>query len=217
MALPLLFVYDAKLQAIEQFALPPEAQTPYVTRFAFPVSAFLGSRTLGVGWTEKRALLALDALYDAFGGEFRVDRAFSRAFGAACSERAQHHTGLAFDLGATLLPHERARLRACCLSCGAFPYIEPPCIGGMSVHAALSAAYPAQLQKGAIGVYVFTLQASLSDKGFYFRALTGVLDDETLRALGKMRQAYGMPQSERVQRSDLLAAIDKAAAKCENN
>jgi len=206
--LPTLYVFSPSDGAFSAHALSPDAQMPYVRRFPFPVSDFLGGRNTDVCWTDRRALLALDELHLLFGRPFSVGRAFLRVGAQTCSERSQHHTGAAFDIGGALRASEREELRLLALDNRLFAYAEPAFLSGNVAHLSLFSCYPQRLRFGETGVFAFVLQDALLRAGVYRGALTGTVCGETLRAARRLEMPY--PVRDTIGRGVLLAALSAA-------
>ncbi|MDO4572027.1 MAG: hypothetical protein Q4C13_01560 [Clostridia bacterium] len=158
--MPIIYVFEPEKQSFSLHELEPEAPMPYVKRFFFPVSDFMAGAFSAVGWTDARALRALDALAAAFAAPFTVVRAFRRY------PDLRHNMGLRFSL----LADDPPALRARCLESGLFSRVSPPFAGGraLSVAAAVSPS-------GPVGVHIFSLQDALLQQGLYAGPLSGRL------------------------------------------
>ena len=139
---------------------------PFVERFPFPVSAFLGRSHLSFAWSDRRALEALDALASSTPFPLRVSRAFSEP---GCP--SPHGNGTAFDVGRELPPQKRARLRCDAVRTGRFYHVGTESLPPDCLH--LEALPPRALRPGDVGADVCRLQALLQRFGTQTAARSG--------------------------------------------
>lgn len=183
-----LLVYDERIDACSAFGLPPDAQMPFVTRFRFPCSDFTGVMTCETGWTDRRALLALDRLAELADTPFSVCGAFRRT--GPLSRR----TGTAFDIGLHLPPAQLNGLRRTALSSGAFTRVLPAYASGDRVTTIFDCA-PAVLELGCRGAAVCALQDALLLEGLFAGPVSGAFDENTRRAVLRHQRLTGLPQT----------------------
>ena len=181
-----IFIYDhhtEKFQCVEPRGLPAGLRTQGFAR-----------QYGGIAWTDRRLLLAYEAVCAGFGP---VD--VETCFRPPGKGQSAHYAGLALGMGRALSSEKRQALRKFCLQCPLFSYVEPPYLTPAWVHAEVQAAPPCQpgrgypfLKAGSAGPHVFTLQALLNQNGFPC-LLTGYFTQDTACALLSYARSKGLP------------------------
>lgn len=183
-----LWIYDHVLRRPQLFRLPLWAQMPFVERFSFPVSVFLGRAHLAFAWSDRRALEALDALSAAAPFPLRVSRAFAEP-----ALPSPHGGGTAFDVGRELPPPARARLRRAAVRTGRFYHVGTESLPPDCLH--LEALAPRTLRPGDTGADVCRLQALLQHCGLQGVARSGTYCQSTQQAVLHLQRTLSLPPS----------------------
>ena len=192
----ILYLYEPAERRFRRLPVSEHAQMPCVERLRFPVSAFARGAEGDLLWTDRRALVALDALAKDAGFPFEVDCGFRRQPMGGRALLCHHAAGTAFDVGRSLPPGKQNALRLLAVSGGLFRWVEMPYASGTLLRLSLVRRFPA-LEAGFVGPYVLLLQDLLLRAGAYRGPLTGVFSEETERGVRRAERLLGLPATGR--------------------
>ncbi len=193
----MVYVYDPLKGDWETGWLPPQGAMPYAPELR--VGAFAGYSCSPILWTDKRLLLAYEALCAVCGALLPVRYAFRRIGEAPHMGQSAHYAGLALDIAHAPSQPPRQQLLQMAFQCG-FDRVEPIWMTPGWLHLEAQVLPPASprggyplLSQGDRGVHVFLLQDALTMLGFYHGGLTGAFRGELKQALARFQRHKGLP------------------------
>jgi len=183
----MLYVCDGKHRP-HCLHLSADTQLPHVQQLRLTASQFFSRSGTDIGWTDLRALTALERFYRISGVPFRICRAFFDG-----DLRNAHGSGICFDLGCDLSETNRKLLRRRAIECGLFASVCSEALCPDCVHVCCLRC--GDLRLGDSGVFVFSLQRALQRKRCFHGMCSGVFCEQTQRAVIRMQQTLGQPTS----------------------
>lgn len=168
----------------QRLSLPADALLPGMQQLHLTARLFFRHADTEVGWTDLRALTALEQLYRMSHIPFAVDRAF-----CARQPLSPYGSGIGFDLGKALSPLERTMLRCCAVKSGLFVSVAPEALFPDRVHVVCLRCRA--LRPGDCGVFVCSLQRALQQIWLFSDVCSGEFCRETERAVIRMQRRLG--------------------------
>lgn len=166
--------------------IPGDAPLPCMYRLYFTANMFFHHAGTSVGWTDLRALFALEKFYRMTDISFRIDRAFCHK-----ALLSPHGSGVAFDFGRDLSTKQRRILRYRAVASGLFAVVLPESVCPDCVH--VEVLRRGDLLAGDCGVHVFSLQHALQKMHLFSDVCSGIFCRETERAVQRLQYIEHLP------------------------
>ena len=194
-----ILVYNHINNLMESYFRGENDPMPYSSGRTLLVREFRGVSRSSVLWTDRRAMESWNAFRSMWGTSIYVGFAFRRIWEGGHTGQSQHYAGVAIDMGQTLDPTTRERLRAAAVNSGVWAYVEPASLAPRWVHvdrrlgpsACAVGGYP-PLFVGSRGVYVLVIQDALNVLGFTGSGLDGYYGFGTQNAVTRFQIAQGL-------------------------